>query len=116
MHKNECAKSSKKEMMEWIQHFTQWPHRKTGTPEGYASAEFVREFFQNAGLENVKTEEVPSICHSIERQTLKVGGDSIDCLLANGTNRKEETGNFHSLIENAFIELVQGVWMLLRYR
>ena len=66
----------KNEMMSWIERFTQWPHRMTGTPEGKASAQYVADTFRELGLEEVAIEPVPSVCHFVSDCLLTVTGDS----------------------------------------
>lgn len=97
-------------MMGWIEEFTKWPHRETGTKEGRDSAEYVAEVFRTLGLNEVEIESVPSVCRSTEKCELIIGEKKIDTFLANGTNRKALTGKFSSDIENAeIVYLGQGL-------
>lgn len=98
----------KNEMMSWIERFTQWPHRMTGTPEGKASAQYVADTFRGLGLEEVAIEPVPSVCHFVSDCLLTVTGDScgtaaedIECFFINGTNRVAETGSTSADIKDA---------------
>ena len=88
--------AGKEEMLGWIEGFTRFPHRRTGTPEGLASAKYVEKTFQEIGLADVKIETVRSVMRDCPVYDLKVGGKPIDCFFANGTNRRAETGEFHA--------------------
>lgn len=88
-------------MMEKIKQMTKLPHRKTGTEEGKKSAEYVEKIFRETGLEEVQTEEIDSICLEWGEYSLRYGDVQIECFPANGTNRKSETGEFRSYIDNA---------------
>lgn len=94
-------KPLKDEMMSWIKEFTKLPHRRTGTPEGRMSAEYVKHVFEDFKLEDVEIETAKSICHETTLCNLTVNNKEVECLLANGTNRFDETGEFSSLIEDA---------------
>lgn len=94
-------KPSKDEMMTWIQGFTKWPHRQTGTPEGEASASYVEETFKKLGLVDVEIEPVQSVCRETSVCELQIEDASVDCFLANGTNRKDEIGESNTNINNA---------------
>lgn len=95
--------AGKEEMLAWIEGFTKFPHRRTGTPEGLASAKYVEETFREIGLADVKTETVRSVMRDCPVYSLKAGGKAIDCFFANGTNRRAETGEFHAEITDAEI-------------
>lgn len=93
----------KDKMMSWIEKFTQFPHRKTGTAEGLASAKYVEQVFNEIGLQNVEIEPVKSVMMECPEYTLKADGDEIECFFANGTNRRAELGDFFSDIEDVEI-------------
>lgn len=95
--------AGRKEMLAWIEGFTKFPHRRTGTPQGLASAKYVEKTFQEIGLEDVKMETVRSIMRDCPVYSLNAGGKAIDCFFANGTNRRAETGEFHAEIADAEI-------------
>lgn len=84
----------KEEIFSWIEDLTQWGHRKTGTPEGRKSAEYIAEKMKEFGLEDVKIEEVPSMCMTVDAYKLDIEGEPIECFYANGTNRRAEEGSF----------------------
>lgn len=88
-------------MMSWIKHFTEWPHRKTGTPEGLASAEYVRDTFENIGLDNIEIEKVRSVTMDCPEYEISIDGEHIECFFVNGANRRAETGDFKYDINNA---------------
>lgn len=81
-------------MLSWISHFTKWPHRRTGTEEGLASADYVKKTFENIGLENVEIENVNSVVFDCPKYELKADGEDIDCFFVNGANRRAELGEF----------------------
>ena len=97
------AHACEDEMMEWIEGFTKFPHRRTGTKEGYLSAEYVREVFASIGLSNVEIESVPSVGMDCTKYQLEVEGEEIKCFFANGTNRRGDTGTFVSDIDGTEI-------------
>lgn len=83
------------EIYSWIKDLTQWGHRKTGTPEGRKSAEYIADKFNEFGLEDVIIEKVPSICMIIDDgYELTIDGEKLECFYANGTHHKEMTGRF----------------------
>lgn len=92
--------------IEWIKGFTKFPHRMTGTPEGKASAEYVKETFESIGLSDVHIEAAQSLCSSVKNMELKVNGEKIDAYAANGTNRKSKYGTFEVTPENCSAEVV----------
>ena len=80
--------------LDWIKGFTRLPHRKTGTPEGRISAEYVRDTFLSMGMEDVKIETAKSVCMDVRKSSLSIGGEEIDVFFANGTGRGARTGAF----------------------
>ncbi|MDO4869229.1 MAG: M28 family peptidase [Bacillota bacterium] len=80
--------------LEWIKGFTKLPHRKTGTPEGRRSAEYVRDTFRSMGMEDVRIETAGSVCMDVRKSSLTVNGEPIDAFFANGTGRGGRTGKF----------------------
>ena len=101
MNSIERQKPSREDMMTWIKGFTKWPHRLTGTKEGRESAEYVKDVFDELGLNDVEIESVPSVCRETSICELNINGENIDCCLANGTNRGAETGEFNSEVKDA---------------
>lgn len=91
---NKALFPKKEEIFTWIQDLSKWGHRKTGTPEGRKSAEYIAEKMRSFGLEEVKIEEVPSICMTVEDYGLQIDGREVECFYANGTNRGAERGTF----------------------
>lgn len=91
---NKALFPKKEEIFSWIEDLSQWEHRKTGTPEGRKSAEYIAEKMRSFGLEDVKIEKVPSICMTVEDYALSIDGGEIPCFYANGTNRGAESGTF----------------------
>ncbi|MCI9596871.1 MAG: M28 family peptidase [Firmicutes bacterium] len=94
-------KPNKKEMMAWIKQYTRWPHRMTGTPEGKASAEFTADTFRQLGLSEVEIEPVPSVCYETLECEINIDGRTIECHLANGTNRISELGKKDTKVDDA---------------
>ena len=80
--------------LEWIKGFTRLPHRKTGTPEGRISAEYVRDTFLAMGMEGVKIETAKSVCMDVRKSNLSISGEQFDVFFANGTGRGSRTGEF----------------------
>ena len=101
MNSIERQKPSREDMMTWIKGFTKWPHRLTGTKEGRESAEYVKDVFDELGLNDVEIESVPSVCRETSICELNINGENIECCLANGTNRGAETGEFNSEVKDA---------------
>lgn len=84
----------KEEIFSWIKDLTQWGHRKTGTPEGRKSAEYIAKKMNEFGMENVKIEKVPSMCMFVNKYKLNIDNEDLECFYANGTNRRAEKGTF----------------------
>ena len=98
--------SDEEEYLEWIKGFTAFPHRKTGTPEGAMSAEYVKKTFESLGLENVKIEEADSVCPQVKTCSFSVEGKAYDCFFSNGTGREKYTGSFRTGMDGQAYELV----------
>ncbi|QHC61189.1 hypothetical protein [Rathayibacter sp. VKM Ac-2760] len=49
----------------WIEHLTALGHRKTGTPQGRASAEFIAGALRSFGLDDVTIETAPTPCPTV---------------------------------------------------
>lgn len=84
----------KEEIFSWIEDLCQWGHRKTGTPEGRKSAEYIAEKMRSFGMEDVDIETVPSMCMTVDACDLAIDGEKIQCFPVNGTNRAAESGTF----------------------
>ena len=91
------------QMMEWIEGFTCLPHRKTGTPEGRMSADYVKKIFTEIGLDNVEEELIPSVCPDYRKYELIAGGLPVECFFVNGSNRRAKKGDFDTDIKSAEI-------------
>lgn len=76
------------EIFSYIKDLTQWGHRKTGTPEGRKSAEYIKKKMEEFGLSDVKIETIPSLCMIVENYSLSIGGEELDSFYINGTNKK----------------------------
>lgn len=90
----------------WIEGLCQFPHRRTGTEEGAAAADYVRKQFEQIGLENIAVEEVPSAVFEAKDYFLKVAGEEIPCFMINGTLHPEEYGSFDAGESCRDVELV----------
>ncbi|MGI6721557.1 MAG: M28 family peptidase [Anaerovoracaceae bacterium] len=82
------------EIYSWIRDLTQWGHRKTGTPQGRRSAEYIEEKMKEFGLSDVRIEKVPSMCMTVEDYSLEIEGRKMDSFYINGTNRGGHSGRF----------------------
>lgn len=92
--------------VDWIKGFTKLPHRKTGTAEGKASAEYVKNTFEEIGLSGVKIEQADSLSMEMAEYKLVVGGEELEAFYANGTNRGAENGIFESGMDEKEVEIV----------
>lgn len=84
----------KKEIFSYIEDLCQWGYRRTGTEAGRKSAEYIADKFRLWGLEDIKTELVPSLCMTMEACELMIDGQEIECFQVNGTNHRKECGRF----------------------
>ena len=82
------------EIFSWIKDLAQWGHRKTGTPEGRKSAEYIEGKFREFGLEDVRIETVPSMCMIVNDYSVEIEGETFESFYINGTNRGGESGRF----------------------
>lgn len=89
------------QMMKWIEGFTKFPHRRTGTEEGLKSAKYVEEVFNAIGLQNVEIEPVNSVAMDCSKYELEINGSDVECFFVNGANRRAELGRFDSEINDA---------------
>lgn len=96
---NKALFPKKEEIFSWIENLCQWGHRKTGTPEGRKSAEYIAGKFKEFGMEDVEIEKVPSMCMFVKEHSLEIDGEEIENFYVNGTNRGAEEGVF-SIGEN----------------
>lgn len=92
--------------LEWIKGFTKLKHRKTGTPEGRLSAEYVKDTFDALGLEDVKIEKAVSTCMDVKKCYLKINDKEYNCFFSNGTGRKADTGTFKTGEEGETYEVL----------
>lgn len=93
---NEVRFPSEDEIFGWIQALSSLPHRRTGTEEGLKSAEYIKEQFEDIGLEQVKIEEIDGLCLDMEDAQLSVNGKSYSGFMINGTFHKDEYGDFET--------------------
>ncbi len=84
------------EIFGWIEELSKLPHRRTGTPEGERSAEYIAEKFRSFGLEDVRIEKYPALYFEPVKYSLKINGDDFPCFFINGTLRKAESGTFET--------------------
>ncbi len=61
----------------WIKGICQWPHRRPGTDEGHAAEDWVRDRFQQVGLENVTMDPVPITVWEAKSWSLTADGRTI---------------------------------------
>lgn len=92
--------AGKEQMLSWIEGFTVFPHRKTGTAEGLASAKYVEKVFTEIGLDNVQIEPVKSTTMDCPEYNLTVDDEEIECFFVNGANRKSEFGEFSADLQD----------------
>ena len=85
---------SEEEIFNWIQQLSSLPHRRTGTLEGLKSAEYIKEQFEQLGLEQVKIDEIDGLCLNMEDASLAVDGKDYPGFMINGTFHKHEYGDF----------------------
>ena len=100
------------EIYSWIKDLAQWGHRKTGTPEGRKSAEYIEGKFKEFGLDNVRIETVPSMCMFVDDYSVEIGGEQFESFYINGTNRGGESGRFSfgtNGEESEFVYVGQGL-------
>lgn len=97
---------AKEEIFSWIRDLTQWGHRKTGTPEGRKSAEYIAAKFKEFGMRDVKIEPVPSMCMFCKDYTLQIDGEEYETFYINAANRGGESGTFRFGFEEPVQEFV----------
>ncbi|MFO8058855.1 MAG: M28 family peptidase [bacterium] len=61
----------------WIKGICQWPHRRPGTEEDHAAEKWVRDRFQEIGLQNITMDPVPVTVWDAKNWSLKAGGQTI---------------------------------------
>lgn len=93
----------------WIEHLAGFGHRKTGTPEGRASAEFIAAELRKFGLKPT-IESVPTPCPTVGKQSFIAFGNEWPTFWANGTGRRGSTGEFVSSIEGAPLVYLGHGW------
>jgi hypothetical protein len=86
---------SSERMMGWIEYLAGLGHRKTGTPQGRASADYIADHFRGLGLD-VDIETAPTPCPTVRELALRIDGEEITCFWANATGRQSELGRFRS--------------------
>lgn len=94
----------------WIEHLAGLGHRKTGTPQGRASAEFIAAELRSFGIDQVVIESAPTPCPTVHSQSLEVGGFTPPSYWVNGTGRAEDLGRFRSSVEDAEIVYIGRGW------
>ena len=94
------------EIFSWIEDMASFGHRKTGTPQGLQSAEYLRDKFIAFGLEEVEIEDAKSVCMFVDKCDLTIDGEKIETMFINGTNRRGEEGRFAAGEDGTQRELV----------
>ena len=95
----------------WIRDLAALGHRRTGTPQGRRSAEYIERVLLEAGLEQVRIERAPTPCPVVHAQELRVGGAAIETFWANGTGRISELGRFtHTLPADTPVVYLGAGW------
>lgn len=102
---------STERIFEWINHLANFGHRKTGTAEGRASAEYIAKQLRSFGLSPV-IEAAPTPCPEVHRQEFRLGGDSspLKSFWVNGTGRNADLGRFTSEITDAELVYIGAGW------
>jgi len=85
---------SNKEIFGYIKDLTSFGYRRTGTPAGKKSAEYIRDRFRSFGLKNVELERYDTHRWEALEWKLAVDGTAIDSFYMPNTMRKEEFGSF----------------------
>ena len=83
--------ASKDNIIKDLKFFTGMPHRRTGTENGVRSAEYIRQRFQDLGMQGVTIEHADTSSRSYNDWYLKAGEREVPCYFINGTLLKEET-------------------------
>lgn len=94
----------------WIEYLAGLGHRKTGTPQGRASADYIADQLRSFGIENVTIETAPTPCPTVHSAQLAISGRVIECFWVNGTGRGAELGRFRTGIESAEIVYLGHGW------
>lgn len=95
----------------WIYDLASLGHRRTGTPQGRQSAEYIARVLRDAGLEEVFIETAPTPCPVVHSTGLVLGGMKYDAFWANGTGRVGELGRFtHALSADTPIVHLGAGW------
>lgn len=100
------------EIFTFVEEICRPEHRKTGTPEGIRTAEYIKNKFIEFGLEEVAIEKSPAMCMFVDKHKLEIEGEEIECMYVNGTNRGAEEGTFaygSDGNEDRFIYLGRGL-------
>lgn len=94
----------------WISHLAGLGHRKTGTPQGRASADYIASELRSFGIEEVAIETAPTPCPTVHAQRVAIAGQTPDCFWVNGTGRFGELGRFRSEIADAEVVYLGRGW------
>ena len=95
----------------WIEEMCRLPHRRTGTPEGMQSAQYLSDQFQKIGLSDIRIEEVNGTCFDPIRYELNVDNADYPAFVINGTLHKKPFGIFETgeeCVETEIIYLGEG--------
>ena len=92
----------------WIEHLASFGHRKTGTPEGRRSADYIAGELRSFGIDDVRIESAPTPCATVHEQRLRIGNEEIEAFWANGTGRPDVLGRFHSDVHAEIVHLGPG--------
>lgn len=94
----------------WIEHLAGLGHRRTGTPQGQASAEYIAAQLRSFGIDDVRIEAAPTPCPTVHSQQLVVAGREYPCFWANGTGRSAGLGRFRSDLADVEIVYLGHGW------
>lgn len=92
----------------WIESLAGLGHRKTGTPQGRASAEYIAAQLRSFGLDQVIIEAAPTPCPTVHAQSLSVDGVAYPSYWVNGTGRPADLGRFRAWLEAEIVYIGRG--------
>ncbi|WP_442576350.1 M28 family metallopeptidase [Microbacterium sp. F51-2R] len=92
----------------WIDDLASLGHRRTGTPQGRASAEYIANAFRGAGLDPVRIETAPTPCPTVHQQHFRIDTAAAEVFWINGTGRREKLGRFAHRVEAEVVYLGHG--------
>ena len=101
---------SAERMLGWISYLAGLGHRKTGSPQGRASAEYIAGELRSFGFSDVTIEPAPTPCPTVHSQRVRIAGLEVPCFWVNGTGRFSELGRFASEIVDAEVVYLGRGW------